>query len=129
MELGPEFCVLLQALSATMTRPTFESFVTIVTGWIFAPRRIVTRMILAASESYVNHDSSYHRVFSFARWSLDRVGLVVFELIVPWIKGDVLVAVDDTLARKRGRKMFGCGMHLDPLLSTRNSVLLSRGRS
>ena len=40
------------------------------------------------------------------------MGLAVFELIAPWIKGDALLAIDDTLARKRGQKMFDCGMHL-----------------
>ena len=129
MELVPGFCVLLQALSATMTRPTFESFKTIIAGWIFAPRRIITRMILAAGDGGAKHYSSYHRVFSFARWSLDQVGLTVFDLIVPWIKRDVLLAVDDTLARKRGLKMFGCGMHHDPLLSTRGKAVMNWGHS
>ena len=129
MELVPGFYALLQALSATMTRPTFESFTAIVTGWIFAPRRIITRMILAAGDGGAKHYSSYHRVFSLARWSLDRVGLTVFDLIVPWIEEDVLLAVDDTLARKRGLKMFGCGMHHDPLLSTRSKAVMNWGHS
>ena len=129
MELFPRFYALLQALSATMTRPTFESFKTIIGGWIFAPRRIITRMILAAGDCGAKHYSSYHRVFSLARWSLDRVGLTVFDLIVAWIEEDVLLAVDDTLARKRGLKMFGCGMHHDPLLSTRSKAVMNWGHS
>ena len=47
MEFVPGFGLLLQELAVTMTAPTFESFVTILTGWVFAPRRTVTRMILA----------------------------------------------------------------------------------
>ena len=35
----------------------------------------------------------------------------------------MLLAVDDTLARKRGLKVFGVGMHHDPLLSTRKTAL------
>ena len=31
-----------------MTTPTFERFVTVLIGWVFARRRTVTRMILAA---------------------------------------------------------------------------------
>jgi len=54
------------------------------------------------------HFSSYHRVFSAARWSLDALGLAVFGLIEPWLDREaVLLALDDTLARKRGLKMFG----------------------
>ena len=48
MELVPGFAQLLQGFAVTITSPTFESFVTMVTGWVFASRRTVTRMILAA---------------------------------------------------------------------------------
>lgn len=129
MELVPGFLVLLQGLSATMTSPTFDSFVTVVTGWAFAGRRTVTRMILAAGSSADKHYSSYHRLFSAARWSLDAVGLAVFALIEPWLGEVVMLGLDDTLCRKRGRKMFGTGMHHDPLLSSRGKAITNWGHS
>ncbi|REJ65462.1 MAG: transposase [Planctomycetota bacterium] len=112
-----------------MTTPTLESFVTVLTGWVFAPRRTVTRMILAAGDSAGKHYSSYHRLFSAARWSLDAVGLAVFELVAAWCGDTIFVAIDDTLARKRGLKMFGVGMHHDPLLSSRGKVITNWGHS
>jgi DDE superfamily endonuclease len=129
MELVPGFALLLQGLSATMTAPTFESFITVLTGWVFAPRRTVTRMILTVGESASKHYSSYHRLFSAARWSLDAVGLAVFDLIAAWCGETIFVVVDDTLARKRGLKMFGCGMHHDPLLSSRAKAVMNWGHS
>jgi len=96
MEFVPSFGLLLQGLSATMTAPTFESFVTMLTGWVFAPRRTVTRMILAAGDTAHKHYSSYHRLFSAARWSLDALGLAVFRLIEPWCGEQVLLGIDDT---------------------------------
>ena len=51
----------------------------------------------------------------------------MFGLIRPLLEGAVLLAVDDTLARKRGLKVFGAGMHHDPLLSTRKTALTSWG--
>lgn len=129
MDLVPGFTALLQPFATTMTAPTFQSFVTLAAGWVLASRRTVTRMILAAGDTASKHYSSYHRVFSAARWSLDGVGLAVFDLIAPWIEGEVLLAVDDTLARKRGLKMFGCGMHHDPLLSTRSKAIVNWGHS
>ena len=129
MELVPGFGLLLQGLAATMTAPTFDSLITIMTGWLFAPRRTVTRMILAVGPAASKHYSSYHRLFSAARWSLDAVGLAVFDLIVPWCGDTVFVAIDDTLARKRGLKMFGTGMHHDPLLSSRGKKIMNWGHS
>jgi hypothetical protein len=129
MELVPDFGLLLQGLAATMTVPTFQSFATILTGWVFASRRTVTRMILAAGAAADKHYSSYHRVFSAARWSLDAAGLALFKLIEPHLGDTVLLALDDTLARKRGLKMFGVGMHHDPLLSSRGKTITNWGHS
>jgi DDE superfamily endonuclease len=129
MEIVLGFDHLLQALAPTMTAPTFRSFITILTGWVFAPRRTVTRMILAAGDVGEKHYSSYHRLFSAARWSLDAVGLAVFELMSPWLGEVVLIGIDDTLARKRGRKVFGVGMHHDPLLSSRAKTVTNWGHS
>ena len=129
MELVPGFLLLVQGLSTTMTAPTFASLQTVLTGWVFAGRRTVTRMILAAGPSTDKHWSSYHRLFSAAQWSLDAVGLAVFALIEPFLGAVVWLAVDDTLCRKRGTKMFGTGMHHDPLLSSRGKTIVNRGHS
>lgn len=55
MDLVPGFVQLLQPLVSTMTAPTFDSFVTIATGWVLASRRTVTRMILAAGAAAGKH--------------------------------------------------------------------------
>ena len=128
--LVPSFVDLLQPLTCVMTAPTFQSFTTLLCGWVFARRCTVTGMILAARAQGQKHHSAYHRVFSAARWSLDELGLALFNLIAPLLgDGPVLLAIDDTLARKRGLKVFGVGMHHDPLISTRKKSVSSWGHS
>ena len=127
MELVPGFVALLQGLSVTMTAPSFHSLTTVLTGWVFARRHTITRMILAAGDVAGKHFSSSHRVFSAARWSLDALGLAVFDLMPPFWGGVVRLGLDDTLARQRGLKMFGTGMHHDPLLSSRRKVVTNWG--
>jgi hypothetical protein len=112
-----------------MTCPTYQSFLTVIGGWVFANRRVVTQMIVAAGAVDDKHHSSYHRVFAAARWSLDQVGLVIFGMIEPWLGETTFLAIDDTLARKRGLKMFGTGMHHDPLLSSRGKAVTNWGHS
>jgi hypothetical protein len=128
VSLVPSFIDLLQPLSCVMTAPTFNSFVTLLGGWVFARRRTVTGMILAADAVGTKHHSAYHRLFAAARWSLDELGLAVFALALPLLgDGLTLLGVDDTLARKRGLKVFGVGMHHDPLLSTRKTAVTNWG--
>lgn len=112
-----------------MTAPTFASLTTVLTGWVFTNRHTVTRMILAAGSAAEKHFSSYHRLFSVARWSLDALGLAVFDLIEPFLGSVVMLGLDDTLCRKRGLKMFGTGMHHDPLLSSRGKAIMNWGHS
>ena len=128
MSLVPSFLDLLQPLSCVMTTPSFDSFLAMITGWVFARRHTVTGMILAADAVGTKHHSAYHRFFAAAQWSLDELGLAVFGLILPLL-GDhlILLGVDDTLARKRGLKVFGVGMHHDPLLSTRRTAITNWG--
>ena len=75
MSLVSSFGDLLHQLAFVMTTPTFASFVTLLTGWMFARHRTVTGMIGAAEAVDIKHHSAYHRVFSTARWSLDELGL------------------------------------------------------
>ena len=121
MDLTTTFLVLLQPLAEVMTRPSFDNAVTIISGWVFAPPRTVTAMIVAAGATPTKHVSAYHRLFSRAVWSRDRLGLAVFQRILRTIaRSDhaddepILLASDDTLARKRGKKIFGVEMHHDP---------------
>lgn len=129
MNVVSSFAVMLQAFAVVMTVNTLANFSTLVSGWMFAPRRNITSMIVAAGMAGVKHHSSFHRVFSGAQWSLDAFGLAVFRLIEPWLgeEAAVLLALDDTLARKRGLKVFGAGMHRDPLLSSRGHTVTRWG--
>lgn len=129
MTLVPSFTDWLQPLAVCMTVPSFQNFVTLVCGWTFARRRTVTAMIQAAGAVGRRHHSIFHRFFAEARWSLDQLGLTFFDLLTPWLQETIFLALDDTLARKRGRKTFGVGMHHDPLLSTRKTAVMNWGHS
>jgi SRSO17 transposase len=131
MTILTSFARLVQPWAQAMTAPTFENLLVILTGWILAPHRTVTRMLQAVGMAGERHHSAFHRLFAQARWSTDRLGLLLFDLIHARIPNgeSVLLVVDDTLTRKRGLKMFGTGMHYDPQLSSRNKSVTHWGHS
>jgi len=131
MKLISTFEALVREVSFVMTRPTFQMFLVVLTGWLFARRRTVTGMILAAGAVGVKHHSAFHRLFASVRWSLDALGLAAFDLVMRLVDpaATVFLAVDNTLARKRGRKIFGVGMHHDPLLSSRGCAVVNWGHN
>jgi hypothetical protein len=115
------FASLLQALMPCFTAPSFESFATLMGGWVLNLRRhTVTQSIRAAQAVGSKHISSYHRFFSRARWSPDTVGLTLARLVVAAFAshGTLRLIVDDTLGRHTGKRIAGASMHRDPLLST-----------
>ena len=83
MELVPSFLEVVQQVSFVMTAPTCASFMIVLAGWVFARRRTVTRMILAADAVDTQQYLVFHRVFAAARGSLDELGPTVFHLIRP----------------------------------------------
>jgi len=129
MNLVTSFAVIIQEFALIMSAPSFENLTTVITGWVFAPKRTITQMLMAAGVAGERHHSAFHRLFSSARWSLDMAGLAVFRVLEPFVGETVFLALDDTLARKRGLKIFGVGMHHDPLLSSRGKAITNWGHS
>ena len=126
MDICNSFVQLLQVFSAAMTAPTHANLVELITGWVFAPRRTVLGMLRAGGIQ--RHHSAFHRMFSQAKWSVDAVGLAVYDLIRKFVPQEtVFLAGDDTLLSRRGLKIFGTGMHRDPLLSSRGFTVVRWG--
>lgn len=115
---------LLLLFAPCFSRPTFETFRALVVGQISQTRlRCVTGMLIGARLSGVWHHARTHRFFSQARWCADQLGLRVAELIVERLLASdapLVVPVDDTLLKRRGRKVFGCFWHHDATANSRN---------
>ena len=128
--LVSSFAPLPWSFQPCFTQPSFQSFWALSCGWILCSgRRSLTRVIEAGHLDQFKHYCSFHRFFSQSRWNLDDLGHCVLKLLLPFC-GQVLVgAVDDTLARKSGRHIWGAGGHHDPLRSTRSRCFLAFGHN
>jgi hypothetical protein len=108
---------LLAVFRPCFTAPTFHTFVGLVVGLIAQTRRrTVCGMLTGAGLEQVWHHSRAHRMFSNARWSGDAIGLALADLIVARLlpAGAALtIAVDDTLFKRSGKKVFGAAWHHD----------------
>jgi hypothetical protein len=108
---------LLLLFAPCFTKPTFHTFRALVVGQISQTRlRCVTGMLIGCRLSEIWHHARAHRFFSHARWCVDELGLKIAEVIVERLLGTeepLVVPIDDTLAKRRGRKVFGCFWHHD----------------
>lgn len=130
--LTSSFALLLDAFQPVFTAPSFELFRTLLTGWVLSMRhRFVTECIYGGAQVGVGHWARFHRFFSHNVWSLDDLCLVLFRLLLAAFApcGTIVLALDDTLCRKRGLGLFGAGMHHDPLFSSKALKLVSWGHN
>jgi len=112
--------VLLAGFAPCFTRPGFENFVTLISGWITCQgRHSISRMIQAASGlDGGKHHSRFYRFLAHGSWATDPVGSVLFQLLLPWLPTQITLILDDTLSHKSGPHIFGAAMHYDAHQST-----------
>lgn len=114
---------MLVPLAAAFSQPSFANFVTLLEGWIVAGMRAMTSTALAARGSFPKHFATYYRFFSQGAWCPDALGTALLELVLPFAPpGPLVVVVDDTLARKTGKNIWGANLHHDPLGWLPNAV-------
>ena len=117
---------LLDAFGGCFTAPTFEVFSAMVLGLVAQTgQRTVCGMLTGAGLARIwTHDRA-HRFFSTARWSVDQIGLTVFDLVLAHLvadDADLHLAVDDTAHRRRGKKVHGVGWIHDGSAPARNKL-------
>src|SRR5919198_5945644 len=102
--------------------PTYRTFTALTVGLLAQPgRRTVTGMLTAARLAGRWHHRRAHRFFSAACWSAAQLGLTVLEPIVTRLVDPLapLLATDDSLFKRRGRRVDGTCFHSDPTASGR----------
>src|SRR5580693_8395029 len=110
LNLPASLAGLLVMLRPVFTGPSFGTFCGLVAGLAGqVRRRTVCGMLLGAGLSRCWPHDRAHYFFARARWELDELGLAVARLAVLLLVPDgapLVVAVDDSLFRRRGRRVF-----------------------
>jgi hypothetical protein len=113
------------------TVPTFANALVLLYGAILAPgRRTVTAALRAMGLADSSHFTNYHRVLNRAQWSPWVLSKLLLALIIRFFVPTgmpLLLAVDETLERRRGRKIKYKGWFRDPIRSTVHHVSKSLG--
>jgi hypothetical protein len=128
--LTTEIISVLAAFASQFTRPTWNNLQTLFFGAILCrgARRVSSVLRVMGLANEINF-SKYHRVLSHARWSglaLCKIllGLLIQILPTSW---PVLIAVDETLERRKGKKIKAKGVYRDAVRSSQSKVITSFG--
>src|SRR5712691_1005483 len=109
LQVPASLMTLLATFAPLFTAPSFRTFTMLACGFLAQPgKRTVCGMLSGAGLARLWPHDRAHWFFSRARWNPDDLGLAVARLVVELLApaGEpVLVAIDDTLFRRRGKKM------------------------
>jgi hypothetical protein len=117
---------LLWALRPCFTAPSFVTFCGLAAGLAGqVRRRTVCGMLLGAHLAGAWPHDRAHRFFARARWEIDELGVSVARLAVRVLvpAGEaIIVAVDDSVFRRSGRKVHGARWQYDGSSAARNKL-------
>ncbi|HEY6315469.1 MAG TPA: transposase [Streptosporangiaceae bacterium] len=108
---------LLAVLGPLFTVPSFRTFCGLACGFLSqAGKRTVCGMLAGAGLSRTWPHDRAHRFFARSRWDPGELGLAVARLVVALLVPagqPVVVAIDDTLFRRRGKKVRAASWFYD----------------
>ena len=99
-------------------------------GAILAPaQRTVAAALRVTGQAQVRQFHRYHRVLSRAEWSGLAVGRVLLALLVAAFvpTGPLLLGIDETLERRRGKRIAAKGIYRDPVRSSHSHFVKASG--
>lgn len=99
-------------------------------GAILAPaQRTVAAALRVTGRAEERQFHRYHRVLSRATWSELAVGRVLLGLLIAAFvpTGPLLVGIDETLERRRGKRIAAKGIYRDPVRSSRSHFVKASG--
>jgi hypothetical protein len=99
-------------------------------GAILAPgRRTVTGLLRITGLGRERRFTNYHRVLNRAAWSPRAASRLLLGLLVDAFAptGPVVLGVDDTIERRRGKRISARGIYRDPVRSSRGHFVKASG--
>ena len=126
LNLPASLAGLLMVLRPVFTGPSSATFCGLAAGLCGqVRRRTVCGMLLGAGLSRCWPHDRAHYFFARAAWQLDELGLAVARLVAALLvpAGEpVVVAVDDSVFRRCGRKVYGAAWQHDGSSPARNKL-------
>jgi len=121
---------LLQQFFPIFTTPTTKIFIRLMTGWILCiVRRTITGMLPFADPQNEQAHDAYHRFFPNARWDMTRLWQILAKILIQTFCRNtiIILALDDTLFHRSGRKVNGAGWWRDAVRSTQKNIIYAWG--
>jgi len=125
-----EIASVLLPFAAVFTKPVWCHVQTLLMGAILTTlKRTITSVLVVMGLNQEEHFQNYHRVLNLAVWSsleASRILLMVMvKVFLP--SGPIIMGIDDTIERRKGKKIKAKGIYRDPVRSSNSQVVKVSG--
>ena len=125
-----EIITILAAFAPQFTRPTWKNVQILFLGAVLCRgARRVTSILRVMGLKNEKNFSKFHRILSHARWNGVALSKILLGLLITIIPSSwpILIAVDETLERRQGKKIKAKGAYRDAVRSSQSKVVISFG--
>jgi len=130
LRLPSRFAAVILCFAPLFRERSWRHAEVLLIGAILAPgRRTVTDVLRIAGLCRERRFTNYHRVLNRAAWSGRAAGCVLLGLLLDAFapKGPVILGVDDTIERRRGKRIRAKGIYRDPVRSSKGHFVKASG--
>ncbi len=131
LSLPPEIMQVLRPFAQAFSERIWDWVQVLIVGAILAPgKRTVTAALRVMGLSDEQQFQNYHRVLNRAKWSGLRVSQILLGLLVAAFVATgapLIIAADETLERRTGRKIKQKGAYRDAVRSSKTRTVTSFG--
>jgi DDE superfamily endonuclease len=122
--------VILTFAPVFVQQRTWRHAEVLLIGAILAPgKRTVTSLLRIAGLSRERRFTNYHRVLNRAAWDARVAARLLLGFLVAVFapSGPVLLGIDDTIERRRGKRISAKGIYRDPVRSSKGHFVKASG--
>ena len=127
--LSPSIIAIMWPFSVLFSRSSWQTSLTLLLGAILCRgRRTVTGILQAIGLSQESGFSKYHRILNSLDWSAKRGSAILLKILLKMIgKERPVILIDETLERRKGKKIRAKGYYRDAVRSSRSQVVNTTG--
>ena len=128
--LPARFAAVILCFAPLFRQRSWRHAEVLLIGAILAPgRRTVTSILRITGLGRERRFVNYHRVLNRAAWSARAASRVLLGLLLDAFapRGPVLLGLDDTIERRRGKRIGAKGIYRDPVRSSHGHFVKASG--
>jgi len=130
LTLPDEYNTLFKQFQPFFSKRVWPLALLLLVGAILTPgKRTVTAILRIMGLSQERHFQNYHRVLSRAVWSNLALSAVLLRLLLNTFlpRGPVVIGIDETIERRRGKRIKAKGIYRDPVRSSKRHFVKTSG--